>query len=82
MRSNLVRNKTRCETVSHIYSGVAYDFCRLNSINDGVADDLYGSVLLGFFISDMAPSLVVDTLALPYTGYQEHRLGSIAIRGD
>lgn len=73
--SSLKRQGTYCENIPRVYSGVAYDFCYLHSSRDRVYIDWY----LGFYLFDGIASGVVDTVLLPYTGYKQHRGGSLSI---
>ena len=73
--SNLTKQNTYCESVPRVYSGVAYDFCKLNSKPKGTEVD----VLVGFYLLDGVVSAASDTLVLPYTIYQQSEKGSIQI---
>ena len=78
-RRNLKQEKTYCEAIPRVYSGVSYDLCILN----GPPQDT-GLVTLGFVplqILDFIPSVILDTLALPYTIYRQSEEGNIEIRG-
>ena len=73
--SNLTKQETYCESISRVYSGVAYDLCKLNSKPTGTEVD----ILVGFYMVDGLLSAVSDTVALPYTIYQQYDKGSIQI---
>ena len=73
--SNLTKQDTYCESVPRVYSGVAYDFCKLNSKPKGTEVD----VLVGFYLLDGVVSAASDTLVLPYTIYQQSEKCSIQI---
>lgn len=73
--SNLSRAESYCESVPRVYSGVAYDVCKLNSKPSGTAIDL----VVGFYLMDGILSAATDTLVLPYTIVQQSRKGSIKI---
>lgn len=73
--SNLIKQDTYCESVPRVYSGVAYDFCKLNSRPNDTEID----VLVGFYLLDGVVSAASDTLLLPYTIYQQSERGSIQI---
>jgi uncharacterized protein YceK len=79
--ARLGKLRTRCLSIPRLYSGVAYDFCRINSVYDSVGADFYGGFLFAFLIVDGACSFVADTLVLPYTGYQQAESGSVVIQG-
>ncbi len=72
---NLVKAGTYCESVSRVYSGVAYDLCKLNSKPRGTQID----VLVGFYLVDGILSVASDTVVLPYTVFQQSEKGSIQI---
>lgn len=73
--SQLSQQGSYCESVPRVYSGVAYDLCKLNSKPKGTAVD----VLVGFYLFDGVLSAVADTLVLPYTIVQQSEKGSIKI---
>jgi uncharacterized protein YceK len=77
IKLGLIRNRTHCDAIPRIYSGVAYDFCRVNSVYDTIGADYYGGILFVVFMCDAAASFVVDTLALPYTVYAHKKRGEI-----
>ncbi len=70
--------KTYCQSVSRIYSGVAYDLCVLH----GPPNSAGGLSLNGipWVILDAPVSAVLDTLVLPYTIYRQSADGSIELR--
>ena len=72
--AHLSRQHTYCETLPRVYSGLAYDFCSLHS-NPGGGTYFDGFIL--FYIFDGVVSGAVDTVLLPYTGYQQYHRGSI-----
>ena len=69
----LRRQKTYCQSIPRVYSGLAYDFCMLNAPPDptGIFVPL---VLLDFVLSG-----ALDTVALPYTIYRQGTDGNIRI---
>lgn len=73
--SNLSRAESYCESVPRVYSGVAYDVCKLNSRPSGTAVDL----VVGFYLLDGLLSAATDTLVLPYTIIQQSQKGNIQI---
>jgi uncharacterized protein YceK len=73
--SNLTKQNTYCDSVPRVYSGVTYDFCKLNSKPNSTEID----VLVGFYLLDGIISAASDTLVLPYTIYQQSERGSIQI---
>ncbi len=77
VRSELGAKKTKCDWIPRLYSGVAFDFCRLHA----KPSEFYTAFPLDFYIFDFMFSGVVDTVALPYTGYLQYKNGSIRL-GD
>lgn len=75
LTSRLTKQDTYCESIPRVYSGVSYDFCKLNSKPNDTEID----VLVGFYLIDGALSAVSDTLVLPYTIYQQSEKGRIQI---
>lgn len=80
--SDLNTHRTYCSGIPRIYSGVAYNFCRLNA-DPGAANSRSDR---GYFwktrahpLFDMVPSLVLDTVALPVTCFQQAAWGSVYI---
>lgn len=76
--ANLKRQNTYCESLPRVYGGLAYDFCRLNANPGTIHSDLF----LGFYLLDGAASAIVDTVLLPYTGYQQYRVGSLNLNSS
>jgi uncharacterized protein YceK len=73
----LSKNKSHCKSIPRIYSGVAYDFCRLNADR---GDGLSNYAVLGLYVFDislLAPLL--DTALLPVSITQQIIVGSIEI---
>ncbi len=78
-RRNLKQEKTYCESIPRVYSGVSYNLCILHGPPQHIE-----VVTLGFIplqILDFIPSAILDTLALPYTIYRQSEDGNIDIRG-
>jgi uncharacterized protein YceK len=73
--SKLTKQNTYCESLTRVYSGVSYDFCKLNSKPTGTAID----VGVGFYLFDGVLSTATDTLVLPYTIVQQSEKGSMQI---
>ncbi len=71
--------KTHCSSIPRVYSGIFYDLCVLN------ADPKYGdsspaaSSFIPLQIIDFVPSVILDTLVLPYTIYRQSADGNIEI---
>ena len=70
---SLRKQKTYCQSVPRIYSGLAYDFCVLNAPPDPTG------VLIPFALLDITLSGVFDTVALPYTIYRQAADGNLSI---
>ncbi len=72
---DLAQYDSYCHSLPRAYSGVAYQYCTLNGpVRPGEHWAPYPVVV------DMAMSGVVDTLLLPYTGYQQYTRGNMPIR--
>jgi hypothetical protein len=57
-----------------MYSGVAYQFCNLTGPErTGAHSDPYQILV------DMAMSGIADTVMLPYTSYQQYKLGNMVV---
>lgn len=71
-------NKSYCEKIPRIYSGISYNGCLIigeaNSTNN--IDYLNGVPLI--FI-DSALSIFADTVVLPYTIYSQSKKGNIQV---
>ncbi|WP_339667844.1 YceK/YidQ family lipoprotein [Dasania marina] len=70
---NLKKQKTNCESIPRAYSGVSYDFCKLNSNPNTIYNDWF----LGFYLVDGVVSVVADTIVLPYTIFQQVDKGNL-----
>lgn len=69
----LRKQKTYCEAIPRIYSGVAFDFCLLHAAPDPTG------VLIPLALADIAVSGALDTVVLPYTIYRQTEDGNIRI---
>jgi uncharacterized protein YceK len=70
---------SKCNKIPRVYSGVAYNFCRLNSEpNTSGYDGLAGFGVPIIFL-DTVCSAVADTVALPYTIYTQVNNGNIKV---
>lgn len=67
------KQKTYCQSIPRIYSGLAFDFCVLNAPPDPAG------VLLPFVLLDLPLSGVLDTVVLPYTIYRQASDGNLGI---
>ncbi|WP_455823737.1 YceK/YidQ family lipoprotein [Pseudomonas graminis] len=72
--------KTYCQSIPRIYSGVGYNLCRLHG-----EPNPYGAFdghlnFVPFVVVDALISGVLDTALLPYTIYRQSSDGSIIIR--
>jgi len=74
---DMVAKGTYCETVPRVYSGVSYDFCRLNA---KTKDVIYANVALSFILTDILFSAVTDTVVLPFSIAQQVNHGSVEIK--
>ncbi|WP_213940181.1 YceK/YidQ family lipoprotein [Pseudomonas sp. dw_612] len=69
----LRKQKTYCQSIPRVYSGLAYGFCVLNAPPDP------SGVLVPLVLLDLSLSGVLDTVVLPYTIYRQSADGNIAI---
>lgn len=72
---DLAKWHTHCHTIPRAYSGVAYQFCNLDSPQRSGAHWAPFPILI-----DMAASGIADTVILPYTGYQQFKRGNAPVR--
>ena len=81
---NLHDIKTYCKSIPRVYSGVAYDVCKLNAqpvnVHDEGLSEIADIKAVPFAFLDIIFSAVFDTLALPYTIYRQSRDGSIELK--
>jgi uncharacterized protein YceK len=70
---SLRKQKTYCQSIPRIYSGLAYDFCVLNAPPDPTG------FLVPFVLLDLGLSGVFDTVSLPYTIYRQATDGNLSI---
>lgn len=73
--ANLKRQESNCESLPRIYSGVAYNLCKMNSNNNSI----YFNWQLGFYFIDSVASAATDTIVLPLTAYSQAKNGSLQI---
>jgi uncharacterized protein YceK len=71
----LRKQKTYCQSIPRIYSGLAHNFCRLHAPSDP------SGILVQVVLLDLTLSGALDTVALPYTIYRQATDGSIRIYG-
>ena len=67
------KQKTYCQSIPRVYSGLAFDFCVLNAPPDP------SGFLVPFVLLDLPLSGVFDTVALPYTVYRQVTDGNLGI---
>ncbi|WP_346836791.1 YceK/YidQ family lipoprotein [Microbulbifer sp. SAOS-129_SWC] len=72
---NLKRQKSNCQVMPRVYSGVSYNACKLNSNNASI----YYDWMLSFYLIDSVASAATDTIALPYTLYRQNRDGNLQL---
>ncbi|VVM41519.1 YceK/YidQ family lipoprotein [Pseudomonas fluorescens] len=76
---DLRQRQTYCQSIPRAYSGLAYDFCILNSPPSHTA----GAAQVGFIpliFFDLIASALLDTVVLPYTLYRQSEDGSLWIK--
>lgn len=78
-RQQLKDQKSYCNTVPRVYSGVAYDFCRLHSPRPAKDENSQENALAQGMVIDMVLSGALDTLLLPYTLIQQQADGSLVL---
>jgi len=71
--SDMRKQKTYCQSVPRIYSGLAFDFCVLNAPPDPTG------FLVPFVLLDLPLSGLFDTVSLPYTIYRQIEDGNLSI---
>lgn len=71
--------KSYCKEIPRVYSGFAFNLCKLNG--EPSRQENLGSSFnnVPFFIIDGTFSLVADTVVLPYTLYTQSQHGSIEV---
>ncbi|KRP72536.1 lipoprotein [Pseudomonas paralactis] len=74
---SLKANKTYCQSVPRIYSGVTYNLCILNGPPNSRGDVTVNNV--PWTLIDIPLSGITDTLLLPYTIYRQSADGSIEL---
>jgi len=70
---NLRKQKTYCQSIPRIYSGLAFDFCILN------APPNPAGFMVPLVLLDLPLSAAFDTLSLPYTIYRQAADGNLSI---
>lgn len=70
---SLRKQKTYCQSIPRIYSGLAHGFCLLH------APPYPSGVLVPVVLLDLSLSGVLDTACLPYTIYRQTVDGNISI---
>ena len=71
----LTTHRSYCETMPRVYSGVAYNVCKMNSEPTD-----WGTLYLSVALFDSFLSVGLDTVALPYTAYQQAKNGNLKLR--
>lgn len=69
----LRKQKTYCQSIPRIYSGLAHDFCLLHAPPDPTG------ILVPVVLLDLTLSGVFDTAFLPYTIYRQAVDGYISV---
>ncbi|QFT54301.1 YceK/YidQ family lipoprotein [Microbulbifer sp. THAF38] len=73
--ANLKRQKSNCESIPRVYSGLSYNMCKMHSDSESINVDL----LLGVYLLDSVLSTATDTAVLPFTIYNQHKNGNISV---
>lgn len=74
--TSIEKKQGNCKSIPRIYSGVNYNLCLLKKKGTGISAE----PVLGLYFMDIAPSALADTLAIPYTAYDQYKNGSIPIK--
>lgn len=75
LKNKLNQAKTLCAKTTRVYSGISYDFCQIHARES----QSYSAVKTSYYLFDMIPSFIADTLLLPYTIMKQCNRGSIPI---
>ena len=70
---NLNKKNSGCVSVPRVYSGVAYNMCKLNSNGNSI----YFLPMVGVYLVDSVFSAATDTVVLPYTVNEQKQRGSV-----
>lgn len=73
---DLKKSKTSCVEIPRVYSGAAYDFCKVDSMPETIGPLFW----LEFYVFDLPISIIADTIVLPFTGYQQATKGNIKVK--
>ncbi|WP_373565866.1 YceK/YidQ family lipoprotein [Microbulbifer okhotskensis] len=73
--SALTRGGSYCESMPRMYSGVAYNVCKMNSKPKN-----FGTIILACTVVDSMFSAVLDTTVLPYTIFSQRKYGNFELR--
>ncbi|WP_143732712.1 YceK/YidQ family lipoprotein [Microbulbifer sp. GL-2] len=74
--ASLKKEKSYCESIPRVYSGLSYNFCKMHSASESINADL----LLGIYLVDGVMSTATDTVALPFTIYGQYKNGDISLK--
>lgn len=77
-RHNLREWNTHCQSIPRVYSGVFYNLCILHS-SPATTPNFISANAIPLQILDFIPSGLLDTVALPYSVYQQSERGNINI---
>ncbi|MCA0892260.1 YceK/YidQ family lipoprotein [Microbulbifer agarilyticus] len=58
-----------------VYSGVAYNMCKLNANGSSI----HFAPMVGVYVVDSLFSATTDTVILPYTIYAQNQKGSVSL---
>ena len=73
---DLYQHDTKCESTSRVFSGVAYDFCRLHAEPNRYEADVITELVL---MDMMVFSLLGDVIMLPVTVVQQILYGNVEV---
>lgn len=80
-RQKLNKADTHCDSLFRVYSSLAYYGCLLHSEPQG-NQHIYLASEYSLHALDVILSGALDTVALPYTIYQQSKYGSIKLERD
>jgi len=76
----LVMEGSYCKNIDHIFSGLEYNWCRLNGTPKQNHDPIASKGEFGYVGIDSIFSLFADLMVLPYTVYKQVSSDPIEVR--
>jgi len=78
----VVMQGSYCEDIEHIFSGLQYNWCKLNGAPQKNTDPISSKGDFEYVGIDSLFSFVADVLVLPYTIYKQVSAEPIAVRSS